>query len=496
MNNKKGVLFVRKEIAEKKKEWNVIRDCLIGEIAIKNKGFTYLPYPTTSSKNCENKENDPRYVAYKERANFMNITRRTVYELLSQVFIKEPIVDVSDDKMLDLLINNASGNGVSLVQCAKASLKYALAYAYGGILVDFPNVERLSISDYNCGKYRPTITPLSPFSIRNFRVIDFGVEEKLVLVVLSESFWEYDTDGFEIKENNQLRVLKLNDNGYYEQEIWRSSHYDDEGKGTGEWNIYTKIMPTNADGEYLTEIPFYFIGMENNNPYPDNPIMYDLATLNISHYRNSADYEEGLFITGQPTLFVSGGLGQKEGNLQRLKDTIKLGSHNAIIMDNGGTCGLIQAKENSGLVESMERKEKAMAKFGAKFLETDNVAKTAYQVKVENPSQGSILANCANNVSNAYTKALRLIHDLCGIKHNDIKFELNTDFEYNRIGSDEQNQLINAWTSGAISFEEMRNGLRRAGIATQDDKQVLIEYEKRNKLNFELNQNNSNNVNN
>ena len=148
---------------------------------------------------------------------------------------------------------------------------------------------------------------------------------------------------------------------------------------------------------------------------------------------------------------------------------IKLGSEHAINLKNGGTAGLLQAKADSGLAESMEKKEKQMSAFGAKFLDSDNVAKTAYQVKVENPSQGSILANCADNVSDAYTKALQVAHQLCGLDDKTVLFELNTDFEYNRVGSDEQNFFINAWTQGAISFTEMRECLKRGGTATQDD---------------------------
>lgn len=466
---KTGVAFIRKEIAKKRKEWLVIRDCLEGEVAIKAKGTQYLPYPSTKTDDCKN-ENHPRYIAYKDRANFMNVTRRTIYELLAQVFIKNPIIDVNNSKIMELLLENATGNGVSLEQCAKTSLKYALAYAYGGILVDFPETSQLSVKEYNEGLYRPTITPYSPFSIRNFRVEDFGAEERLTLVVLHENFWEYDNDGFEVAEKEQLRVLRLDENGEYVQHIYRGENYNLDGKAHG-WKKEFTIKPTNADGKPINKIPFFFIGMENNNPYPDNPIMYDLATLNISHYRNSADYEETMFVAGQATLFISG-----------LKDndetpTIKMGVDGGIVMKNGGTCGLLQAKADSGLAESMEKKEKAMAKFGAKFLETDNVAKTAYQVKVENPSQGSILANCADNVSSAYTNALKFAHTLINVDDKDVKFELNTDFEYNRVGTDEQNQVIGAWTAGAISFEEMRSVLRRAGVAFQENDVALTQIE-------------------
>lgn len=468
----RGVAFIRNEIAKKRKEWTIIKDCLEGEVKIKEKGFVYLPYPTTIADGCSNSEHDPRYISYKNRANFMNVTRRTIYELLAQVFIKTPIAEIVDNNIMKLLSDNATGNGVSLVQCAKTSLKYTLAYAYSGLFVDFPETDVISLNQYNEGVYRPTITPYSPFAIRNFRVEDFGAEERLTLVVLQENYWDYDSDGFEVAEKQQLRVLRLDEAGEYVQHIYRGESYTPDGKAIG-WKKEFEIKPTDLNNKPLREIPFYFIGMENNNPYPDNPIMYDLATLNISHYRNSADYEETMFVAGQATLFVSG----LDTDVQK-DPKIKLGVTGGINIKNGGTCGLLQAKADSGLAECMEKKEKAMAKFGAKFLETDNVAKTAYQVKVENPSQGSILANCADNVSRAYTKALQFAHVLVGLEPSRVRFELNTDFEYNRVGTDEQNQIINSWTAGAITFTEMREVLRRAGVATLDDEKALEAIQK------------------
>lgn len=468
-NTQRGVRFVRREIALKKKQWTVIRDCLEGEQKIKEKGTVYLPYPSTSKPDCENVE-DKRYQSYKDRAVFLNVTRRTLYELMAQVFIKAPVVDVTDNALIKYVLENATGNGVSLEQCAKQSLNYALAYAYGGVFVDFPETKgAVSVADFDKGGYRPTITPYNPFDIKNFRVEDVGAEEKLTLVVLGENYFEPSSDGFEIKEKKQLRVLRLVD-GVYKQTIYRATSDVDSGLQANDFEEWKTIVPTDADGKTLDFIPFYFVGMENNNPYPDNPIMYDLASLNIAHYRNSADYENTMFIAGQATLFVSGLAGNKSIPVGASDSpAIKLGSEHAINLQNGGTAGLLQAKADSGLAESMEKKEKQMSAFGAKFLDSDNVAKTAYQVKVENPSQGSILANCADNVSDAYTKALKVAHKLCGLDDTNVMFELNTDFEYNRVGSDEQNFFINAWKQGAISFTEMRECLKRGGSATQEN---------------------------
>lgn len=470
-----GVNFIRSEILKMRPQWELIRDCLEGELVVKKAGTKYLPYPSTVP-DLEDCRNNKRYSAYKDRAVFLNVTRRTVYELLAQVFIKNPYLELdTNNKVMKFLVDNASGNGVSLNQCAKQSLKYAIAFAYCGLLVDFPSVKsEISKQDYNNGIYRPTITPYSPFTIRNFKVEDVGAEERLTLVVLEENYYLTDTDGFEVKSKSMLRVLKLT-NGVYTQTIYKDKS---ELDGKPDYIKQETITPTDVNGNTLDYIPFYFIGMENNNPYPDNPIMYDLASLNIAHYRNSADYENTMFIAGQATLFVSGLGGNESMPKGGTKPVIKLGSENAISLKNGGTAGLLQAKADSGLAESMEKKEKQMSAFGAKFLDSDNVAKTAYQVKVENPSQGSILANCADNVSQAYTKALKTAHRLCGIDETKVQFELNTDFEYNRVGSDEQNFFINAWQTGAISFTEMRTCLRRGGTASLDDNVAKAEIDK------------------
>lgn len=458
----KGVAFVRPEINKMRNMWRVIRDCILGEEAIKDKTTQYLPYPSNEYRECDPKL-DMRYKVYLQRAVFVNSVGYTLYELLGQVFIKDPTIQVRSDKDIQALVNNATGNGISLIQCAKQSLQYTLAYAYSGILVDFPETNgAISKADYEKNNIRPTITPYSPFEITNFRIEDVGAEEKLSLVVLRENYNEVQSDGFEFKTKRQYRVLRLI-NGEYVQQLYRST-----SDNVQDYKLYSTIKPKDVDGKPFNSIPFYFIGMENNNPYPDNPIMYNLASMNIAHYRNSADYENTMFITGQATLAISG-LYKKHEEADNRERRIKLGSEHAIAMENGGTATLLQAKSDSGLHEAMNDKLLMMAKFGAKFLEQNKVVKTAYQVKVENTSQSSILGTCVLNVSNAYENALKMAYRFCGYRDSeDIKFEINTDFEYNRIGSDEQNTVINAWISGAISFAELRMFLNRAKVIEPD----------------------------
>ena len=46
-------------------------------------------------------------------------------------------------------------------------------------------------------------------------------------------------------------------------------------------------------------IPFQFLGSENNDTSIDDSPLYDMAEVNIGHYRNSADYEEAAYRSGE-----------------------------------------------------------------------------------------------------------------------------------------------------------------------------------------------------
>jgi len=66
------------------------------------------------------------------------------------------------------------------------------------------------------------------------------------------------------------------------------------------------IYPRQSDGSLWDEIPFSFIGSINNDETIDKAPLYDIAEINISHYRNSADYEESSFLLDSLPLLFSG----------------------------------------------------------------------------------------------------------------------------------------------------------------------------------------------
>lgn len=469
-----NVTFIRPELARILDQYNLIRDCIAGETAIKGAGEKYLPMPNSEDRGAGNKA---RYSAYKTRAVFYNVTRRTLYGLIGQVFMRPPEMELPD--LMKKIEDDATGAGVSLVQLAKKSLGMTLAYSRSGLFVDYPDTANgATIEQIQNGIIRPTINSYSPHEIINWRVIERGAEEVLSLVVLYETYCWQD-DGFEMKNSHQFRVLRLNEEGYYTQEIWREDQPTNADGQTmpksKNFKPHKTITPLGPDGKPFDKIPFMFIGSENNDSNVDNPNMYDLASVNVAHYRNSADYEESCFIVGQPTPVVTG-LSQ-DWYEKVLDKKLNFGSRGGIPLPEGADAKLIQATENTMIKEAMELKERQMVALGAKLVEQADVQRTAFETKVEATSEGSILSSTAENVTDAYVWALEWCASFLNIPTTTILFKLNTEFDLTKMTSEEQNSAIKSWQDGAISFTEMRTVLRKSGIAIEDDAKVKAEGE-------------------
>ncbi len=469
-----NVAFIRKDLKALMPLYQLIRDCIDGEVKVKAAKQKYLPQPNAED---ESEANIARFKAYIERAVFYNVTARTLKGFVGQVFLRDPVIDVPT--LLKIVQEDANGGGVSLVQSSKKAVAYVLAHGRAGLFADYPATEGVaSRAQLEAGDIRPTLNLYAPWRILNWRTTKRGAREILSLVVLSETYIQTD-DGFEMKEAEQFRVLRLGksiDNtqdgideseDVYTVEIWR--------KEGGHFGITESYQPKDSTGAFLKEIPFTFIGSENNDTEIDNPPLYDLASLNIAHYRNSADYEESCFIVGQPTPYFAGLTEEWVENV--MKGTVTLGSRGAVPLPEGGTAGLLQATSNTMPKEAMEHKERQMVALGAKLVEQTTVQRTATEANIESTSENSTLTSSAKNVSAAYQWGLEWCAIFVGVPEAGIKFELNTEFDIANMTPQERQQVISEWQSGEISFSEMRENLRKAGVAKLDDAKAKTEIE-------------------
>lgn len=473
-----NVSFIRPELAAVMPQYKKIRDCLAGSDKVKAAGVVYLPMPNEADKSAENVA---RYKGYKGRAVFYNVARRTLAGLSGQVFARDPVSEIPD--ALDVVETDATGTGVSSAQQAKRLLNYALAYARGGIYVDYPNTgeEGATKQELDAGHLRPTITVCDPNTVVNWRTITVGAKTLLSLVVIAET-WPFYDDGFEIKHGCQFRVMSLeydtDENGNvvgdtkYKVEIWREKNPtvwngDSIPKNKAYQVSEGPFYPTDPEGNNLSEIPFMFVGSENNDTSVDNPPFIDLCELNLAHYRNSADYEEACYVMGQPTYWFSG-LTQ-EWVKDVLGGQIKLGSWGGVPLPPNSSAGLLQMNPNTMPFEAMGHKENQMVALGAKLVEQKSVQRTATEAQQDEAAESSFLAATAKNVSAAMEWAFKWCSVFMGLDETTIVYQLNTDFDLMKLSAADRAETIKEWQGGALTFAEMRAVLRKGGVATEDD---------------------------
>lgn len=227
----------------------------------------------------------------------------------------------------------------------------------------------------------------------------------------------------------------------------------------------------------VADIPFTFFGSNDNDETMDDAPLYDLAVLNLAHYRNTADYEEGNFIAGQPSLFITGLTKEWVTDIVNQGHPIRLGARTANILGSGSNAFLLQATANSGLYQALQDKKDQMVALGARLIEPNGSTKTATEAQSEKADETSVLAMLANNLSDAYSRVLNYCADFLGVNH-ECTMALNTKFDSTKMTPQERQQLISEWQAGAITWGEMRARMVDDEIAyIEDDELAKAEIE-------------------
>lgn len=487
-SGKDGVSYVRPDLAENFDDYDLIADCLKGAGAVKKKNVKYLPMPDPSN---QSDENVARYGSYLQRAVFYNVTQRTALGLQGQIFVRAPVAEYP--KALENVITDSNGSGISFEQLARDAVWYVESFGRCGVFIDYPNRAKagaVSKADLASGNVRPTVTIYGPKNVINWREKVIGSKKVYELVVLVEEYTVQD-NGFETVKAVQLRELRLSEDNRYSVQVWRQKtpkpaatdpQLTNGPAGVGlplsaEFEKFEDAyFPVDGAGKPLDAIPFCFVGSKNNESSIDPPPLLDMAHINIAHYCNSADYEEMIYLVGQPMLVLSGIT--ERWYKEILKQKVPFGSRNGLALNENAKAELLQVEPNTAAKEGMDSKERQMVALGAKIVEQREVQRTATEAGNETAAEESTLSAVAKNVSSAMKWALEWCAVFQNVQQTGIKYELNTDFELSRLSSEEIAAVIKGWQDNALSWTEMRNILRKAGRATLDDKKARKEIDK------------------
>ena len=452
--------------------WEKCEDVVDGEATVKRKGETYLPRPARMDQD--------EYSSYKQRAEFFNAASRTLDGLHGMIFSKNPIVNIDDS--LFSWTKNVDGTGKDIKTFINEVTKETLKLGFGGILLDSPSSENaISLSDAESQNIFPYFSYYKPQAILDIQTQVIGRQRVFSMIKLEE--WrDVQTDSeFVSKSEKIIRVLSLDENGYYKQRVF-------DEKGTLEKEVFPQ-----KNGQNMTFIPFYPIPSDA----PQKPILEDLIDVNLAWYRKSADIENGAHWTGVPTPIVIG-LDQvveynSEGK-EVQKDPISLGGSKFVIFPQGVTHVGYLEFSGSGLnqlASLMDRDEERMAILGARIISSEKKGvESAEAAEIHRTGENSVLSSFANMMSAVFTRAFIDYLSWCtGIekeKLEDVSIQLNTDYNVSKMDSSQITALVSCWQSGGISKRVMFNNFKKGELIPNEmsleEMQEEIDMEKESQL--------------
>jgi hypothetical protein len=430
------------EYEKYKSAWKKCRDAIAGEDAIHEAGDAYLP--KLKGQSAED------YKSYVIRTPFYNAVGRTIDGLVGMVFRKEPKIEVPSaiESYLDDLTLTDTGIG----EFAEMVTREILSVGRIGVLVEYPQIQQqpLSQAQASAQNIRPYLTTYKAESIINWRFARINNMMQPVVIQLAETVTEYANE-FESVQVDQIRALILED-GAYIQRVYRRDSKDSAYKQFG-----NDIIPL-MNGAPLPYIPFVFI---SSNPSSiDMPPVYDLVTLNLSHYRTSADLEHGAHFTGLPTAVVSG-YQAKEG------EKLSIGSSTAwVFPDPSAKASYLEftGQGLDSLVNLKKDKELAMAALGARMLSPEKQAAEAYNtMRLRHSGEGAVLSSIVNMIDDGLVKALSIMAQWSGVD-GEISCHLNKDFVDASLTAQDILAYVQAWQAGALPKEELFYNLKQGEI--------------------------------
>lgn len=440
-------------------KWTRVRDAVAGEDAVKAKTTDYLPDPdetnVTDPTGCNH-----RYKQYLRRAVYYNATGRTLSGLVGVAFANWPQIELGTHKGL---LQDVDGSGVGIVNQAQWLLSDVLQTGRAGLLADFTRLDEATrkrirtVADAEAAGVRAVITAYAAESILTWETQG----TTLTRVVLKESATEYE--GGEVQQIPQLRELVLI-GGKYSVNIWQKR---------SEAGQYLQVDKIDVGLPY---IPFAFVGATNNDQWPDQPPLLDLANMNLHHYRNSADYEESAFLMGQPQFIVSG----VDEEWRLANPSVTFGSRSALCLPANADAKLAQVAPNTLAKEAMDTKQEQMQQLGARLLGKGEATKTATQSASETKASYSVLSLACDNVSAAYTRALQWLNTW-GRTGLATKVGLSIDTQFNDLTLDANaiRETVAAWQAGLVPQSDAWTVLRRLNVIDQakTDEQLRGEIE-------------------
>jgi len=385
-------------------------------------------------------QTNKEYEEYQHRAAYYNVTKRTNNALTGAILRKPYTTDIETD---DVTVYG----DLNFDEFLSESISDVMTSGRIGMLVDF--------SEY---QQTPYIV-----SYENGTIVNWQMREgELTLVVLREdTFAPKDDDPYEYKQIVQYRELYMDEDGYYAVRVWH------EG-GRKQFTIVDEFQPT-IRGARLDFIPFVFANTRTTTPTVTEPVLYNLAQINISHYKTSADIEHAAHFTALPQPWLAGELKEETKELP-------IGTYTVWQLDEGASVGYLEFAGSGikSLQDISQKKEDQMASLGASLLQGRKGVESAEALRIRQGSETATLLSITSSVESAMQKVLTIYFMWLG-RTQDVEFTLSRDFTSVQLSPQELKALMDAYIAGTISQDTFLQNLYDGEIVNdvEDEKAAL-----------------------
>jgi hypothetical protein len=183
--------------------------------------------------------------------------------------------------------------------------------------------------------------------------------------------------------------------------------------------------------------------------------------LNLAHFRNSADFEESVFMLGQPQVTMTGLDETWRDHIEA--SGVYFGSRRVLMGPQNAQIGILQVQPNTLAREAMKDKKEEMVALGARLLQPGSTVKTAEQSKSETRAAYSVLSLACDNVSMAFKQALLWVQRYMGAT-GEVDFAIDTEFNGLMFNTELVTALVKAVQAGLMPESEAWRVLRTMGL--------------------------------
>jgi hypothetical protein len=486
-------------------DWTKVRDTLVGERRVKEKGTDYLhatsgmlalgldgrgydvkPSPdpelaaegryTIQLRAASNSPGLAMYEAYVRRAVFHEIPSSTLEAQLGAMHRKPPTIELPPE--LEPLRDDCTQDRETLEMLLVRLNSEQISQGRVGLMLDVR------------GELGPDALPYFSLYVTE-SVGNWGTDKTLspgtpTFVVLNESGQEL-AENLSYKEQERYLVLAdtrfpvaaslasvgvaLPPNSYV-----AAVKLDDEASGLD-------FVKPEIAGQGLEEIPFVSITATDLGWEPAKPPLLPVVNMSLAIYRGEADYRQTLFMQGQETL-ITKGLDTKSpynddssASASRDKPLI-MGAGGRIDLPENGDASYIGVSA-AGLSEmrvSIENDKKSAAEMGAQILADKKAAESGDALETRTAARTATLTTVAKAGAKGVERLLKMAAVWVGADPEKVKVTPNLDFADVSLSGGDILQLMQAKSMGyPVSLETLHAYGARRGLTEKTFEEEMDE---------------------